>query len=1110
MQWAVGPAGSRAHQLTLKIVQSEEMDITPLMTKGSLDSLEKIATGKTLLATVRADHAFLSYQGNNQQVRTDATRVISALSPLVVHILLKKDLGKDASLSSLPYGTSIITDPLWEGGSFVARQLLRAIGRDPDQFEYKEVPLKEWDENAQQHNVEAAILTAPVGDQKVNKILEQGAYRLISFPLEKIGVLIDTQPYFFSFKIPQDRYSNQKESMQTVMLKNLLLVRVDYPAEKVEKLCEVFFTCYRQYCLKEQKALGLARALEGVSIPLHQGALHFFRSRCEFFTGDPLGTYYDLGIYLSGFFNHFLGPLILPRKSSGSVENINAIERLNGQLALVQSDIAYKALIEKSLVIPEAPHLRAVAAFAPENMHIVVRKKNGITTLTDLIGRKLSLGELGSGTMLNAVEILKSSGVYPHLKKEDLLFLSRKQVLPALQRGMIDCFFWMCADPSDFLTTLFQSGEYDFVSLSQSLTDKLKKSHPYYFLGKIPKVTYPHQDTTINTISTIALMVTHKNADGGVIKKIVTILGDNIKDLSASHPQLKDLKLRDLWTRSSIPFHEVVPSVISQRGWPIDQPDVEIKAETAAPSPDTAYPSGTSLSRGEIKVLIYPKEEIITEKAIDKDKVYLEEGRERRFMSLQEATLLTLRENLSIAIEANTPLLRQLDIAIEKAQFYPHLLVDAERSVRRIKDTSRSDETAVEAAIEEKLPSGATIKIGSDWITWDDKKTSRSYDFSSFFEMTQPLLEGAGLEVNLADYYISREDAEISLESFRDQLISTLAETRTQYYGVLRAFQTFKILKQTLELSKQQLRRTAALVKVGKVTEDQLTIAESNVSRREDDVIVARKNFRDQEDILLELLHAEYSYSVEPILQLPLREREFIPIEPYAKDLMRVALTKRPDVRNVLTNLEVAAIQERVAKNAVLPNVDLKAGVFNDSQVWDHSYQSFKAFEDYNDITFTLGLSLDLPVPNTEDRSAFVQSQIERRRRLQELLQLKETVQKEVRESIRRVSSAQERVEVTKNALADAEEQLAEEILKFRDGKTDNFNVFSSLSDFTDARLSELNSLVDYYQAVISQDRVLGVTDERLKIRVYDALSTHPRFSDAFGRREQKELETRK
>jgi len=257
-------------------------------------------------------------------------------------------------------------------------------------------------------------------------------------------------------------------------------------------------------------------------------------------------------------------------------------------------------------------------------------------------------------------------------------------------------------------------------------------------------------------------------------------------------------------------------------------------------------------------------------------------------------------------------------------------------------------------------------------------------------------------------------------------------------------------------------------------------------------------------------MSTDYGYSVEPILQLPLREKEFIPIEPYTEDLMRVALTKRPDVRTALTNLEVAAIKERFAKNAVLPNMELKTGVFNDSQVWDHSYKTFKAFEDYNDITFTLGLSLDLPVPNTEDRSASVQAQIERRRRLQELQQLKETVQKEVRESIRRVNSAQKRVVITKRALADAEEQFAQEILKFRDGKTDNFNVFSTLDDFTVARLSELNSLVDYYQAVIAQDSVLGVTDERLKIRVYYALSTHPRFSDAYGRREQKELKMRK
>jgi len=1110
MQWAVGPAGSRAHQLTLKIVQSEEIDITPLVTKGSLDSLEKIAAGKTLLATVRADHAYLSYQGNNQQVRTDAARSIAALNPLVVHILLKKDLGKDASLEALPQGSTIVTDSLWEGGSYIARQLLRTYGRDPDQFDFIESPLAEWNEHARKEKVKAAVIAAPAGDKEMGRIIEEGNYKLVSLPLDKIGMLIENHPYFLSYKIPQGTYPDQEGYVQTIVVKNLLMVRVDYPVEKVEELCKTIFTCLREYCLKEKKVLGLARALEGVSIPFQQGVLRFYQSRFEFFTGDPLGTYYDLGIHLSGFFNQFLGPIILPRKSSGSIENINALERLVGQLALVQSDIAYRALVEKTFTVPQAPHLRTIAALSSENMHIIVRKGAGITSLSDLVGRKISLGALGSGTMLNAVEVLKTAGIYPHLKKEDILFLGTKQVLPALEQGTIECFFWMCADPSEVLANLFQSGNYTFLSLPQDTIHKLTKAYPYYLPGTISRGCYPHQPFPVSTISTVTLLVTHRDTDSNLIQEIVTLLGEHIQELSMRHPLLKEIALPQLWTRSSIPFHEGVVPIVTQRGWPLRQSPILPESELAVSSPDFSASPRDMLNREEIKVLLYPEEEIITERALDKGVVVLEKEKERRFMTLQEATLLTLRENLSIAVEANTPLLRQLDVAIEKAQFYPHLLVDAGRSVERIKDVSRDDETSVGAAIEEKLPIGATIKVGSEWITWDDQKTSRTYDFSSYFEMMQPLLEGMGLEVNLADYYVSRENTEISLESFRDQLISTLTEVRTQYYEVLRAFQNLRIQQQTLELARQQLRRTAALVQIGKVPDAELTIAEAQLSRRESDVIVAKKNFRDQEDILLELLHAQYGYYIEPVLQLPLGEREFKPIEPYAEDLMRVALTKRPDVRNTLANIEIASIQERVAKNAVLPNADLKARVFNDSQVWDHSYQAFKAFEDYNDITFTLGLSLDLPVPNTEDRSSFIQAQITRGRRLQELAQLKEKVQKEVRESIRGVESSKQRVVVSKRALTDAEEQLAREIIKFREGETDNFNVFSSLKDFNEARLAELNALVDYYQALIVQDRVLGVTDERLKIRVYDALSTHPRFSDAFGRREQKELETRK
>jgi len=122
MRWAVGPEGSKAHQLALKILEREEVEILPLVTKGSFESLEGIATGNALLATVRADHAMLSYQGNNQQVRADATRVVSTLRPLLVYILLKKDLGERSLLKSLPTGITIVTDPLWEGGAFIVAQ----------------------------------------------------------------------------------------------------------------------------------------------------------------------------------------------------------------------------------------------------------------------------------------------------------------------------------------------------------------------------------------------------------------------------------------------------------------------------------------------------------------------------------------------------------------------------------------------------------------------------------------------------------------------------------------------------------------------------------------------------------------------------------------------------------------------------------------------------------------------------------------------------------------------------------------------------------------------------------------------------------------------------
>jgi len=1109
--WAVGPEHSDAFLFARSITDAtaagKTIGFDLSVTEGSLASLERVTSGNALLATVRADHAALAYQGRNQQIRTDAARAICALQPMVVHILLKKKQNK-AGIKGIPEGSTIVTDALWEGGSIIARQILRQCGRDPERFSYAESGLKQAREECKRTDVSAAILTAPFGSEAIDKLLQDGLVDIISFPLEFIGNFLKDRSYYLPFNIAQETYAHQKELVYSVMVKNLLLARVDAPPDQVRKICEALFPVLHACCINRKILPLLSHALEGIPIPIHQGARKYYKSRCELYTGDPLGTYYDVGRSLGKFLNRFFGPLVLTRKSSGAMANISAIENMHSQLALVQSDIAFKAFTGTTDAVPSSPSLRAVACLSPERVHLVVSKKSGITSLKNIVGKRINLGELGSGTMLNAVEVLEAAGIYHKLKKEDLFFHNPVKLLQELQAQRIDCFFMVSTDPSEFLTSVLATGRYRMLSLPGRLIDRLVKRYPYFTTATISSGAYPHQQTLIATISTVMMLVTHKDCDKELIGSIVSLLGEKSGELPQQHPLLYYVTAARLWTRSAVPFHDAVGPVVNKHGWPLKEPSKPEKTDGfVQPQEVSESDTRTKISR-EILNRLYPPVSLDAEEGLSKTDEDGEE-KEKRFMSLQETTLVALKENLSIAVGAQNPLVKQLDIAIKKAAFYPTITVGASQQVHDQESILRSKTQTLSTAISEKLITGTQVRIGSNWITLDDTKSKYTHAYSAFLEMSQPLLEGMGLEINLSDYRLAREDAEISIESFRDTLIRTLSTVRSQYYVLLRTFDALLIERQTLELARAQAERTSALALIGKVPEGELTVAKAQYASRQDNVIVAWKNYRDQEDSLLQLLRAGFLYSVEPTMKLPLGVKSFMPVYSFEGMEMTTAFQKRPDVRNALAAVEKAYLSERVAKNALLPDLDLTMRFYNTSDTLRYQEDVLHDFRDFNDVTFSLGVGLQLPVPNTIDDSSYVKAQITRRQALLSLEQVKETVQREVREAVRSVQSAEKRIPITKKALEESEKQIAEQLTKFNNGETDNFNVFRAINDFADARLAELNALVDYYQAVVGLHKALGITDQKLNISVHDVLKDQPYFNEAFTEKEEALLQKR-
>src|SRR5262249_10559610 len=127
--------------------------------------------------------------------------------------------------------------------------------------------------------------------------------------------------------------------------------------------------------------------------------------------------------------------------SNGSVANVAAIASGSMQSAFTQSDVAYWAFNGTGIYDgrPKIDVLRAIANLYPESFHLVVRKGSGIKTMADLKGKRVSLDEPGSGTLVDARLILAAYGMTEKDIKAE--YLKSQQAADKEKEGSLDAFF---------------------------------------------------------------------------------------------------------------------------------------------------------------------------------------------------------------------------------------------------------------------------------------------------------------------------------------------------------------------------------------------------------------------------------------------------------------------------------------------------------------------------------------------------------------------------------------------------------------------------------------------------------------------------------------------
>ncbi len=303
----------------------------------------------------------------------------------------------------------------------------------------------------------------------------------------------------------------------------------------------------RREALKLGAAMGLGAALAGPAFAQQK----FFRIG----TGGTGGTYYPIG--------GLIGNAISTDKinvsaiaTNGSVANVNGIVGGSMESGFSQADVNFWAYTGTGIYEgkPKVEELRAIANLYPESVHIVTKKGLGAKTVADLKGKRVSLDEPGSGTLVNAKAILAAYG----LSEKDIKpeYLKQQQCAEKLKDGSLDAYFQTTGFPQGTLTELAATNGFELLALSGPEADALQAKFTFFAKDEIPSGVY--KDVAgVKTLSVGAQWVTSAKADADLVYEITKALwSDKTRAaLDTGHAKGKAIRKDTALLGLGIPLH---------------------------------------------------------------------------------------------------------------------------------------------------------------------------------------------------------------------------------------------------------------------------------------------------------------------------------------------------------------------------------------------------------------------------------------------------------------------------------------------------------------------------------------------------------------------------
>lgn len=434
-------------------------------------------------------------------------------------------------------------------------------------------------------------------------------------------------------------------------------------------------------------------------------------------------------------------------------------------------------------------------------------------------------------------------------------------------------------------------------------------------------------------------------------------------------------------------------------------------------------------------------------------------------LTLEEAVALALRDNRDMRSLRMYRVLDRFDLFLAHRAYWPTGGVAVSALRRKADNGATSEDWSVSPSVSWHSPIGTAVSV--DWSRFERLDGAGGANDSFSASIRQPLLRGAGWDVNMAPLRQAKISAELAFMNEEEAVAGLIAQVTFAYRNLIEAQERLVLSQLALERSRQLLDTNQALIDAGRMAAADIVQTQSEVANQEVALLETERSVTTARTQLLNLL------ALDPSMALRVQDQAQVEaVELDAEQAVAFALSHRRDLKARRLNFEQLELAEKQARNSRLWDVSVVAG-----------YDRFSPVGGGPDLSsHSVGLQLSIPIADFSGRRNVMGAQTALHTAQLTYEGQLDRVEGQVREAVADVQSRWRQLEAANRAKALALRSVEIQQERLRAGRASNFEVLSLQNSLRNADAQALSARIAYLNALTSLDQELGRTLETWQI----------------------------